>query len=85
MVKSYVVKVNLIEIQHCMVKVMDIVRAGRCVGFSGTGDIVTFHFPTKGCAMIVFLELETFLGNVSVSASPMNINKNNLKGIFKYD
>ena len=84
MYKSYVVTCNLIEIQHCMMKVINIVRSGRCVGFSRTDDKITFHFPTKGGAMIAFLELETFLGNVSVSTNPLDIKNIKLKGVFKY-
>lgn len=85
MIKSYVVTCNLIEIQHCKEKVMEVVRAGKCFGLGGYGDTVTFHFLTKGGAMTSFLELETFLNNVTVSASPVDINECDLKGVFKYD
>ena len=85
MVKSYTVTCNLIEIQTRKKKVIDLVRRGKCVGFGGTGDKVTFHFPTRGSAMFAFLELEGFLDNVSVSASPLFIEEKKLKGVFKYD
>lgn len=85
MVESYTVTCNLIEIQHCKVKVANIVRRGRPVGFGGIGDKVTFHFPTRGGAMMVFLELETFLDSVSVTTSPLNIKNIKMKGVFKYD
>lgn len=85
MINSYIVTCNLIEILNCRIKVMEIVRSGKCVGFSGTGDTVTFHFPTRGGAMMAFLELETFLDNVSVATSPLTIDKTKLKGVFKYD
>lgn len=83
--KSYIVKTNLIEIQHCLHKVLPIVRLGFCVGFTQKGEDVIWHFPTKGGAMIAFLELETFLGNVSVTTSPLYIKNIKLKGVFKYD
>ena len=85
MVKSYIVTCNLIEIQNRKEKVIDLVRSGKCVGYGGTGDIVTFHFPTRGGAMMTFLELEGFLDNVSVETSPMYVDKTKLKGVFKYD
>ena len=85
MIKSYVVKVNLIEIQHCRAKVMDIVREQKCIGFGGEGEIVTFHFADSGSAMMVFLELEGFLDCVSVSAYPVLLTEEKLKGVFKYD
>jgi hypothetical protein len=85
MVNSYIVTCNLIEVKIHKDKVMEVARSGKCVGFGGTGDKVTFHFPTMGSAMMVFLELETFLDNVSVETSPVFINKNDLKGVFKYD
>ena len=82
--KSYVVKTNLIEIQHCLHKVLPAVRSGFCVGYSQKGETVMWHFPTKGGAMMAFLELETFLGNVSVSTNPLDIKNIKLKGVFKY-
>ena len=85
MVQSYMVKCNLIEIQKCKEQVVSLARMSRCVGFSGEGDIITFHFPSRGGAMMVFLELEDFLDNVSIETSPSFIDKNNLKGVFKYD
>lgn len=85
MFESYVVKCNLIELQICKVKVMEIVRKQKCLGFGGTGDVVTFHFSDKGQAMLTFLELETFLTNVSVSTTPIFIDKTKLKGVFSYD
>ena len=85
MVESYIVTCNLIEIQKCKKKVIDIVRTGRCVGYGGEGDTVTFHFRKRGGAMMVFLEPEDILQNVSVATSPLFIDENNLKGVFKYD
>jgi hypothetical protein len=85
MVNSYIVTCSLIEILNHRVKVMELVRSGKCVGYSGTGDKITFHFPTRGGAMMVFLELETFLDNVSVETSPMCVDETKLKGVFKYD
>lgn len=85
MVKSYVVKCNLIEIQHCKDKVMNIVRKQKCLGFGGEGELVTFHFADSGSAMMVFLELEAFLDCVSVSAYPVLLTEEKLKGVFKYD
>ena len=82
MVKSYMVTCNLFEIQKCMEKVLDIVRDMKCFGYSGTGDTVTFHFPARGQATMVFLQLEGMLDNVSVETSAVFINKNKLKGIF---
>jgi hypothetical protein len=85
MINSYSVKCNLIEIQYCKEKVIKTVRMARCVGYSGEGDTITFHFPARGGAMMVFLELEDFLDNLSIETSPSFIDKNNLKGVFKYD
>ena len=85
MVNSYIVTCNLIEIQHHKLKVRAIVRAGKCVGFSGAGENICFHFITRGHAMMVFLELEHFLDNVSFETSSLTIDKTKLKGVFKYD
>jgi len=85
MIECYGMKCNLIEIQVHKDKVIEIVRRNKCIGYSGTGDIVTFHFHTAQSAVIAFLELDDLLSNVSVSASPVYIDENILKGVFKYD
>ena len=85
MIESYVVTCNLMEIQWCRKKVIDLARTGKCIGYDGAGDTINLHFPTKGDAMMVFLELETFLGTVCIETNPVYINKTNLKGVFDYD
>lgn len=85
MLKSYVVTCSLIEILNKREAVLELVRSGNCIGYSGIGDAITFHFSTRGDAMMVFLGLETILDCLSVSTSPMSVDKNNLKGVFKYD
>lgn len=85
MIRSYTVTCNLIEIQNHLNRVMGIVKAGRCVGFSVNGDQITFHFATKGGAMMTFLDFETFLDNLSVTTSHLKVDTKNLKGVFKYD
>ena len=85
MIETYGMKCNLIEIQHCKDRVVEIVKGNKCIGYSGTGDTVTFHFPTAESAMMAFLELDDLLFNVSVSASPVYIDETKLKGVFNYD
>lgn len=85
MIETYGMKCNLIEIQHCKDRVVEIVKGNKCIGYSGTGDTVTFYFHTAESAMMAFLELDDLLSNVSVSASPVYIDKTILKGVFNYD
>lgn len=85
MVKSYVVKCNLIEVEIHKAQVLNVIREQKCIGYGGTGDTITFHFADSGSAMMVFLELEGFLDCVSVSAYPVLLTEEKLKGVFKYD
>jgi hypothetical protein len=85
MMETYCVRCNLIEVDMHKDKVMDIVRGQKCIGYSGIGDSVTFHFLTDGQAMMAFLELEGFLTSVSASMNPLFINNKFLKGVFNYD
>ena len=85
MLKSYIVTCNLIEIGDCKIKVFDAVKARKCIGFDVFGETIRFYFNSRGEGMMTFLALEAFLNNVSVGTSPLPINKNILKGVFKYD
>lgn len=85
MLRSYIVTCNLIEITDYKKKVRDAVKARKCIGFDTLGETIRFYFNSKGEAMMAFLALEAFLTNLSVTVSPLPINKIFLKGVFKYD
>ena len=85
MLKSYTVTCNLIEIQDRKKMIFDIVKERHCVGFDIFTETISFYFNTRGEAMMTFLALEAFLNSLSVTTSPLPINKKFLKGVFKYD
>lgn len=85
MTTTYIVTCNLIEIQKCKEQVMEIVRKNGCIGYSGTGDEITFHFTKAKSAMMTFLDLDDLLNIAFVSGQPYLIDETKLKGVFKYD